>query len=120
MAPETELKFGGGGGGGGKPYVRFGSMSSFSSTICRPDPDNPGQQICKKVHQETVIDPETGKRSVRNIEKEEQMPGGMGSFFGGGPARGPGLFGLLRDHLSGAHEVQDPQNWQPGSQQHQA
>ena len=96
------MKFGGNGGGGGKPYIRFGSTSIMSSTICRPDPENPGQQICKKVHQETVIDPETGKRSVRNVEKEEAMQGGFGSslfgFKGSTPVNeGPSLFGFLRD-----------------------
>ena len=51
----------GNGSDNGKPYIRFGSSSSFSSTICRPDPENPGQQICKKIVRQTVIDPETGK-----------------------------------------------------------
>ena len=85
------MKYGGsGGGGGGKPYIRSSFMSY--STVCRPDPENPGHQICKNVRQESILDPETGKRSVRNVESEEQreIKGGfLGSFFGGGGDSGP-------------------------------
>ena len=77
-----ELKHGGN-GGGGKPYIRFGGFTSSSSIVCRPDPENPGQQICKKVVKESSIDPETGKRSTREIESEEPGQGGFHSFFGG-------------------------------------
>ena len=84
------MKFGGsggGGGGGGKPYIRQSFMSY--SQVCRPDPENPGQQICKKVRQESYLDPETGKRSVRNVESEESREvGGFGSMLGGGSGMG--------------------------------
>ena len=72
----------GGGGGGGKPYFRFSSSSSYSTVVCNPDPENPGQQICKKVVKNTSIDPDTGKRTVRNIESEESRPisNGFGAF----------------------------------------
>ena len=74
---EEELKHGGN-GGGGKPYVRFGGYSSSSSTVCRPDPENPGHQICKKVVKETSIDPNTGKMSTREIETEQPASGFLG------------------------------------------
>jgi hypothetical protein len=69
---EEEQKFGGGGGGGPKAF--FSSSSSMSSIVCRPDPNNPHQQICKKVVKESSIDPLTGKRTERNVEKEEAQP----------------------------------------------
>ena len=64
----------GGGGGDGKPYFRFSSSSSYSTVVCNPDPENPDHQICKKVVKNTSIDPDTGKKTVRNIESEESRP----------------------------------------------
>ena len=68
----------GGGGGGGKPYVRFGSSSSYTSTVCSPDPENPGHQICKKVTKQSILDPNTGKTTTRNIETEDSKPMSQG------------------------------------------
>jgi len=42
--------------------------------VCRPDPDNPGQQICKTVRSSDTIDPFEGNSSSRS-ESEEQRPG---------------------------------------------
>mmetsp|Transcript_9370 Transcript_9370/g.15808 ORF Transcript_9370/g.15808 Transcript_9370/m.15808 type:complete len:124 (-) Transcript_9370:936-1307(-) len=86
---EEKQEFGGG-GGGGKPFIRFSSSSSMSSVVCRPDPNDPYQQICKTVTQQTSIDPETGKRTVRNVESEDTQPS-FSSFFGGGQ----GILGSL-------------------------
>ena len=52
---------GSGGGGGGKPFIAFGGSSSSSSVTCRNDPENPGQQNCKRVERITTRDPLTGQ-----------------------------------------------------------
>ena len=51
------------------------------------------------MRQERFLDPETGKHSVRNVEKEESMdaPSGLGAFFGSGSTGGPSFLGFLRD-----------------------
>lgn len=51
------------------------------------------------MRQERFLDPETGKQSVRNVEKEESMdaPSGLRALFGSGSTGGPSLFGFLRD-----------------------
>jgi hypothetical protein len=56
-----EMKFGRG-GGDDKPHIRFGMSTFSSSQICQPDPENPGNIICKKTVNESSLDPETGKR----------------------------------------------------------
>jgi hypothetical protein len=50
----------GGSGGGGKPFIAFGGSSKSSQVVCRNDPENPGQQICKRVERYSYIDPRTG------------------------------------------------------------
>jgi hypothetical protein len=52
---------GSGGGGGGKPFTTFGGSSSSFSISCRTDPENPGQQICKRVEMKTTRDPISGQ-----------------------------------------------------------
>jgi hypothetical protein len=42
--------------------------------VCRPDPDNPGHQICKKVTTETRTDPRTGKQITTKMESEDSAP----------------------------------------------
>ena len=84
---EVEEQKMGGNGGGGKPFIRFGGASTFSSTVCRPDPEHPGHQICKKVVKEEVIDPETGKKTTREVESEDSQPSGfLGYMRPGGSA----------------------------------
>ena len=51
-----DIEFSKGGDGGG-PKGFFKSVSSYSSVVCRPDPDNPGRQICKRVEQSDTYDP---------------------------------------------------------------
>jgi len=75
---EEERKFGG--SGGGKPFIAFGGSSRSSQTVCRPDPNNPGQQICKRIEKESYRDPFTGEQRSRTNESDEYRPGG---FFGG-------------------------------------
>jgi hypothetical protein len=53
---KEEIEFAKGGEGGG-PKGFFRSVSSFSSVVCRPDPENPGRQICKRVEQSDTFDP---------------------------------------------------------------
>ncbi|CDW76688.1 UNKNOWN [Stylonychia lemnae] len=67
-------------GGGGAPKVWGYSSSSSSSITCRNDPENPGQQICKKITRQNYFDPVTGKQQLRNSESEEyrQSAGGFG------------------------------------------
>ena len=110
-----KMKFGGNGGGGGKPYIRFGSSSSFSQTICRPDPENPGSQICKKVITHSSVDPETGNRTERHTESEDSEPvsgfGLPGMFFSGpsgffgGRQSSDGVFGSI---LSNSNDIKQP------------
>jgi hypothetical protein len=56
------MKFGGG-GGGDPPKTFFRSFSSSSSNICKPDPENPGRMICKRVVSTNEYDPINGTRS---------------------------------------------------------
>ena len=48
-----------GGGGGGGRYIQ--SSTKSSQVMCRTDPQNPGQQICKRVERYSYTDPQTGK-----------------------------------------------------------
>ena len=56
----SDIKFDGTGGGGGPPKAFFKSYSSVSSYTCRPDPDNPGKQICTKTEKTDSYDPFEG------------------------------------------------------------
>lgn len=49
-----------GGGGDEPPKAFFQSYSSSSSVVCRPDPDNPGHQICTKTESSKTYDPVRG------------------------------------------------------------
>lgn len=59
--------------------------------MCRPDPNNPGHQICKKVITETRIDPRTGQKITTTSESEDSKPlSTFGSrFFNGNNAIQP-------------------------------
>jgi hypothetical protein len=59
------------GGDGDGPKGFFKSVSSFSSVVCRPDPENPGRQICKRVEQSDTYDPFNGGSESRKRESEE-------------------------------------------------
>eukprot|EP00347_Sterkiella_histriomuscorum_P000286 403376463 len=91
-----DIKFSkGGDGGDGKPFIAYSSTSS--SVQCRTDPENPGQQICKKVTRQSYLDPETGRPSQRVQESEEYRPN-SGGFFGGGPS----LFSQIGSSFGGS------------------
>ena len=81
---EEELNFNGGGGGEGKPFFRSSSFSS--SYICRPDPDNPGKQICTRTESSNSFDPHQGHQS-QSKRSEETRDGpqdhGLWSFMRG-------------------------------------
>lgn len=78
---ELQRRFHNGGGGGPSGFFAFGGSSKSSSTICRPDPNNPGHQICKKVFKETRIDPQTGHQYTTTNESEESREISRGGFF---------------------------------------
>ena len=67
------MKFGGG-GGGDPPKTFFRSFSSSSSNICKPDPENHGRMICKRVVSTNEYDPINGSRSEHKETEEEQRP----------------------------------------------
>lgn len=73
IAPQPEeIKFSNGGGGEG-PKSYFKSYSSVSSVVCKPDPENPGRQICKRVENSKSYDPISGIQS-RHRESEDDHP----------------------------------------------
>lgn len=81
-----EIEFAKGGDGGG-PKGFFKSVSSFSSVVCRPDPENPGRQICKRVEQSDTYDPFEGGHQQRKRESEEVRDApNLGNFFGFWPS----------------------------------
>ena len=51
----------------------------MSSYTCRPDPDNPGKQICVRSEQSDSFDPVKG-RSSRHKSSEEQLESGNGGM----------------------------------------
>ena len=89
---EEEIKFDGGGGGGGPPKAFFKSFSSVSSVTCRPDPENPGKQICTRTEKTDSFDPFSGHSSRQKRSEETQdAPSLLGGFWdrlthGGRPA----------------------------------
>ena len=80
---EQVRRFSNNGGGGPSGFFAFGGSSRSSSVVCRPDPTNPGHQICKKVSTESRIDPRTGQRFVTTNESEEKRELPRGGFFRG-------------------------------------
>ena len=90
---EEEMEFSNGGGGGSGPY--FKSFSSVSSYTCRPDPDNPGNQICTHSEKTDTFDPLAGHSSWSK-RTEEQVNGSFnpfGVFFGASAGEGGGRAG---------------------------
>ena len=62
---EDEIKFANNGGGGGQPKSFFQTYSSSSAIVCRPDPNNPGKQICTRTETTDTFDPFKGHTQRR-------------------------------------------------------
>ncbi|CAI2375716.1 unnamed protein product [Moneuplotes crassus] len=127
---EQERKYHNGGGGGGPSgFFAFGGSSKSSSTVCKPDPNNPGHQICKHITKTTKIDPTTGQRITTTDESEDTKPmrGFGGTFFGGGNSipyendnydETPGIWGRVKGWLGS--EENEPPAHEPSQPHHVA
>ena len=79
---ETDIEFDNNGGGGGPPRAYFKSFSSSSSVVCRPDPDNPGKQICTRSEKTNQFDPfNGGHRSHEKHSEESRDEHPLGGFL---------------------------------------